>query len=173
MSLASLFIATSRRRRPGLQCRSTPRGISSIAGSRACRRRHRDACRPARQARRRAGQRTAAIWSRASSSTNLACMRRSRMVHGAQPRFESRRRHRLYRRGVRLNQIAPSTNIGKCWCAGDRPRCSITDRIFDCGRVDLSPLPGLRHCFGPEVEARRYFAKTGIYPINHTVVVSP
>jgi 4,5-dihydroxyphthalate decarboxylase len=49
----------------------------------------------------------------------------------------------------------------------------LTDRnLVDRSRIDLSTVAGIRTLFpDPEAEARRYFAKTGIYPINHAVVV--
>jgi 4,5-dihydroxyphthalate decarboxylase len=77
--------------------------------------------------------------------------------------------------GVRLNRIPPSTNIGEMLVRGelDATLLYLTDRnLVDRSRVDLSSVAGIKMLFpDPEAEGRRYFAKTGIYPINHTVVV--
>jgi 4,5-dihydroxyphthalate decarboxylase len=44
--------------------------------------------------------------------------------------------------------------------------------IIDRSRIDLASRPEVRPLFRDELaEGRRFFAKTGLYPINHTVVV--
>ena len=77
--------------------------------------------------------------------------------------------------GVRVNQIAPSTNIGEMLLAGelDATLLYLTHRnLVDRSRIDLSADARVRPLFPDrDAEGRRYFAKTGIYPINHTVVV--
>jgi 4,5-dihydroxyphthalate decarboxylase len=49
----------------------------------------------------------------------------------------------------------------------------LTNRnLVDRSRLDLSADARVRPLFGDrDAEGRRYYAKTGIYPINHTVVV--
>jgi 4,5-dihydroxyphthalate decarboxylase len=77
--------------------------------------------------------------------------------------------------GVRVNQIPPSTNIGELLLAGelDATLLYLTNRnLVDRSRIDLSADPRVRPLFADRAaEGRRYYTKTGIYPINHTVVV--
>ena len=47
-----------------------------------------------------------------------------------------------------------------------------TRNLVDRSRADLGGSSEIRTLFpDPKAEAHRYFAKTGIYPINHTIVV--
>jgi 4,5-dihydroxyphthalate decarboxylase len=77
--------------------------------------------------------------------------------------------------GVTVNQIPASTNIGEMLIAGelDATLLYLTNRnLVDRSRIDLSKHPRVRPLFADRAaEGRRYFAKTGLYPINHTVVV--
>jgi 4,5-dihydroxyphthalate decarboxylase len=43
--------------------------------------------------------------------------------------------------------------------------------LVDRSRIDLASHPKIRPLFDRAAEARRYYAKTGLFPINHTVVV--
>jgi 4,5-dihydroxyphthalate decarboxylase len=76
---------------------------------------------------------------------------------------------------VKVNQIAPSTNIGRMLVGGelDATLLYLTDpNLVDRSRIDLSAHPQIKPLFADrEAEGRRYFAKTGLYPINHAVVV--
>jgi 4,5-dihydroxyphthalate decarboxylase len=75
--------------------------------------------------------------------------------------------------GVRLHYIPPSTSMGEMLLKGDLdgaihylPERNLVDR----STVDVSRVT--RYLFAdPAAEGRRYFAKTGLYPINHTLVV--
>jgi len=75
--------------------------------------------------------------------------------------------------GVTVNQIPPTTDMGEMLLRGELdgaihylPEKNLVDR----SRVDISAVT--RTLFAdPAAEGRRYFAKTGLYPINHTVVV--
>jgi 4,5-dihydroxyphthalate decarboxylase len=75
--------------------------------------------------------------------------------------------------GVRVNQIPPTTNMGEMLLRGELdgaihylPERNLVDR----STVDVSTVT--RHLFpDPAAEGRRYYAKTGLFPINHTVVV--
>src|SRR5436305_7141374 len=75
--------------------------------------------------------------------------------------------------GVRVNRIAPSTNIGEMLLRGELDGAVnylVDNNLVDRSRVDISSVT--RHLFAdPAAEGRRYFAKTGLYPINHGVVV--
>jgi len=76
--------------------------------------------------------------------------------------------------GVKVNQIPPSTNIGEMLVRGelDATLLYLTHgNLVDRSRIDLSAHPQIRPLFDKVAEARRYFAKTGLYQINHTVVV--
>jgi 4,5-dihydroxyphthalate decarboxylase len=77
--------------------------------------------------------------------------------------------------GVTVHQIPASTNIGEMLIAGelDATLLYLTDRnLVDRSRIDLFADKRVRPLFPDRAaEGRRYYAKTGIYPINHTVVV--
>src|ERR1700731_995518 len=77
--------------------------------------------------------------------------------------------------GVTVNQIPASTNIGEMLVNGelDATLLYLTHRnLVDRSRIDLSVDKRVRALFPDRAAAgRRYYAKTGIYPINHTVVV--
>src|SRR5262249_10648465 len=77
--------------------------------------------------------------------------------------------------GVRFNQIPPSTDIGNMLVAGelDATLLYLTNpNLVDRSRLDLNAHPSIRPLFADRAaEGRRYFAKTGLYQINHTVVV--
>jgi 4,5-dihydroxyphthalate decarboxylase len=76
--------------------------------------------------------------------------------------------------GVRLNQIPAGDDIGRMLLRGDLDATLLylNDRnLVDRARADRSAEPLIRRLFEPLAEGRRYFAKTGLYPVNHTVVV--
>jgi 4,5-dihydroxyphthalate decarboxylase len=77
--------------------------------------------------------------------------------------------------GVRLTQIAPSTNIGEMLVRGelDATLLYLNNRnLVDRSTLDLDTVDVIQPLFkDKQAETRRYFAKTGIYPINHTVVI--
>jgi 4,5-dihydroxyphthalate decarboxylase len=77
--------------------------------------------------------------------------------------------------GVRLTHIAPTTNIGEMLVNGtlDATLLYLTNRnLVDRSTVDLSQVDVIGPLFPDKrAEMARYFAKTGIYPINHAVVI--
>jgi len=77
--------------------------------------------------------------------------------------------------GVRLKYIPATTNIGELLLHGelDATLLYLTHRnLVDRSRLDLASDPRIRPLFPDrDAEARRYYAKTGLYQINHTVVV--
>jgi len=77
--------------------------------------------------------------------------------------------------GVTVHQIPASTNIGEMLVAGELDATLLylaRGNLIDRSRIDLSADKRVRPLFPDRaLEGRRYFAKTGIYPINHTVVV--
>ncbi len=77
--------------------------------------------------------------------------------------------------GVRLNRIPPSTNIGEMLVSGeiDGTLLYLTNtNLVDRSTIDIARVPTVRPLFADALaEGHRYYAKTGIYPINHTLVV--
>ncbi|MES2400086.1 MAG: PhnD/SsuA/transferrin family substrate-binding protein [Pseudomonadota bacterium] len=77
--------------------------------------------------------------------------------------------------GVQLNQISASTNIGEMLVNGelDATLLYLNNRnLVDRSTIDLDAADGIEPLFRDRLtETKRYFKKTGIYPINHTVVV--
>lgn len=77
--------------------------------------------------------------------------------------------------GVCLNQIGSGTNIGEMLVNGelDATLLYLSNRnLVDRSTIDLATVDIVRPLFrDKQAETRRYFAKTGIYPINHTVVI--
>jgi len=75
--------------------------------------------------------------------------------------------------GVRVRQIPPSTNMGEMLLRGelDGALHYLVDRnLVDRSTVDVSGVT--RYLFpDPAAEGRRFYAKTALFPINHTVVV--
>jgi 4,5-dihydroxyphthalate decarboxylase len=75
---------------------------------------------------------------------------------------------------VTVHQIPSSTNIGEMLARGelDATLLYLTHHnLVDRSRIDFNTDPRARPLFDRAAEGRRYYAKTGIYPINHTVVV--
>lgn len=76
---------------------------------------------------------------------------------------------------VRLTPIPHSTNIGEMMSRGELDATLLylsNGNLVDRSSVDLERLPGIRTLFeDPVAEGRRFHAHSGIYPINHTVVV--
>jgi 4,5-dihydroxyphthalate decarboxylase len=77
--------------------------------------------------------------------------------------------------GVKLNYIPPTTDIGAMLLDGTLDATLLYlpgTNLVDRSKADLAASPKVRRLFDdPVAEGRRYFAKTGIYPINHGVVV--
>lgn len=77
--------------------------------------------------------------------------------------------------GVRLNQIPATTNIGEMLVSGelDATLLYLNDRnLVDRSTIDLNSVDFIEPLFRDRLtETARYFSKTGIYPINHTVVL--
>jgi 4,5-dihydroxyphthalate decarboxylase len=77
--------------------------------------------------------------------------------------------------GVRLTHIPGTTNIGEMMAQGELDATLLylrSGNLVDRSRVDLENLPGIRTLFDdPIAEGRRFHAHSGIYPINHTVVI--
>jgi 4,5-dihydroxyphthalate decarboxylase len=76
--------------------------------------------------------------------------------------------------GVTVHPIPPSTNIGEMMVRGelDATLLYLThNNLVDRSRIDLAGDARFRPLFDRKAEARRYYAKTGIYQINHGMVI--
>jgi 4,5-dihydroxyphthalate decarboxylase len=77
--------------------------------------------------------------------------------------------------GVRLQYIPRETNMGEMVAAGTLDGALLyiaSKNLVDRSRIDLIAHPKVRRLF-PDVaaEKRRFYAATGFFPINHTVVI--
>lgn len=122
-------------------------------------------------------QQTAALWSRGILEHEFGVMARDiewfmergpDKSHGGATGFKPPE-------GVRLTQIASSTNIGEMLVNGelDATLLYLSNRnLVDRSTINLDAVDYIKPLFPDrQAETRRYFAKTGIYPINHTVVI--
>jgi 4,5-dihydroxyphthalate decarboxylase len=77
--------------------------------------------------------------------------------------------------GVRINQIPASTNIGEMLVSGELDATLLylgETNVVDRSSIDLATRPEVRPMFADEIaEGTRFFGKTGLYPINHAMVV--
>jgi 4,5-dihydroxyphthalate decarboxylase len=76
--------------------------------------------------------------------------------------------------GVTVQRIPLSTNIGEMMVKGelDATLLYLTHaNLVDRSRIDLSKDDRFRLLFDRKVEGPRYFGKTGIYQINHGMVI--
>jgi len=78
--------------------------------------------------------------------------------------------------GVTINQIPPEKSIGSMLVAGELDVCmSYNQRhgdLIDRSDVDLDHHPDIEPLFqDSSAEAVRYYKKSGIYPINHGMVI--
>ncbi len=77
--------------------------------------------------------------------------------------------------GIRLEHISADTDLGEMFLRSELDALLVylpVRNLVDRSRVDLSRDARARPLFGDvAAEGRRYFAKTGMYPINHCVVV--
>jgi 4,5-dihydroxyphthalate decarboxylase len=78
-------------------------------------------------------------------------------------------------RGVTINQVPPEKNLGSMMLAGEIDAIIHYIRhsnLVDRSTADLHNHPDVKNLFpDPVAEGGRYFRKTGIYPINHGMVV--
>jgi 4,5-dihydroxyphthalate decarboxylase len=77
--------------------------------------------------------------------------------------------------GVTLHRIPPEKSIGSMLVSGELDGALhyiLDTNLVDRSRIALEDRPEVRRLFpDPAAEGRRYFAKTGIFPINHGMVV--
>ena len=77
--------------------------------------------------------------------------------------------------GVELHYIAPSSNIGEMLVSGELDGSLSylsAPNLIDRSRIDIHSRRDIRRLFQDvNAESRRYYGKTGLYPINHVLVV--
>lgn len=77
--------------------------------------------------------------------------------------------------GVELHYISRTTNMGRMMVEGELDATLLYLRdpnLIDRSRIDLHARSDIRTLWAdPNAEARRFYAKTGLFPINHTTVV--
>jgi 4,5-dihydroxyphthalate decarboxylase len=121
-------------------------------------------------------QQTAALWSRGVLQHEFGVHARDiewhmertpEVSHGGATAFKPPA-------GVTVHRIPASTNIGEMMVKGelDATLLYLTHgNIVDRSRIELTVDKGFRPLFDRKAEAARYFAKTGIYQINHGMVI--
>lgn len=122
-------------------------------------------------------QQTAAVWTREALRSEYGLDPRSmtwwmernpELSHGGQTGFTPPS-------GIELQYVPKETNLGEMIVNGDLdallgflPERNLVDR----STVDPRTDPHVRYLFDPpSAEAKRYYEKTNIYPINHCVVI--
>jgi len=121
-------------------------------------------------------QQTAAIWGRGVLQHEFGVHAREiewhmertpDMSHGGATAFKPPE-------GVTIHRIPLASNIGEMMVRGelDATLLYLTNpNLVDRSRIDLSKDDRFRPLFERKVEGPRYYAKTGIYQINHGMVI--
>lgn len=123
-------------------------------------------------------QQTAALWTRGilqheydldPKSIHWFMERPPEKSHGGATGFEPPD-------GIDLQYISPSTDIGEMLKAGELDAAlhylAGANNLIDRASAQLGNVgSGARYLFDQRKESTRYFQKTGIFPINHCVVV--
>lgn len=122
-------------------------------------------------------QQTAAIWARGvlqhefgvhASDMKWFMERNDNRSHGHSTGFKPPA-------GIDITPIPTTTNIGEMLINGELDACVhyiVDANLVDRSRIEIATDPRIRYLFADrEAESARYFKKTGIYPINHIVVV--
>ena len=121
-------------------------------------------------------QQTAAIWSRGvlqhefgvhPREIEFFMERTPETSHGGATGFKAPE-------GVTIHQIPLTTNIGEMMVRGelDATLLYLTHaNLVDRSRINLASDTRIKPLFERAAEAKRYFAKTGIYQINHGMVI--
>ena len=77
--------------------------------------------------------------------------------------------------GVSIHQIPADKNIGSMMASGELDATLLYlshDNLVDRSRVDLANHPQIKRLFPDRAaEGARYYRKTGLYPINHGMVI--
>ena len=77
--------------------------------------------------------------------------------------------------GVSITPVPLNTNLGEMLLKGEIDgivHYIANNNLVDRSRVDAAADPGIKYLFEDrEAESARYFKKTGIFPINHCMVI--
>jgi len=122
-------------------------------------------------------QQTAALWSRGilqhefgvePKDMEFFMERTPDMSHGGSTGFRPPP-------GVTVNQIPPHKDIGQMMLAGELDATLLYlpgGNLVDRSTADLDNHPDIRPLFpDPYAEGKRFYSKTGLYPINHGMVI--
>ena len=180
MSLSSLLMAMAQATAIGSACRSSPRGAFSTS-ARGCARTAASTS-PADLKGKRVGvpeyQQTAALWSRGVLKHEFGVEPRTSSGGWSAPRSAATaaRPGFNHRAGMRFNRIPGDDSIGTMLVDGrlDATLLYFTDNnLVDRSRITLRKATRPFELLFPDpvAEGRRYYAKTGIFPINHGMVV--
>ena len=76
--------------------------------------------------------------------------------------------------GVKLKRITAEKNIGSMMMSGELDATLLYPNLVDRSRIAFEGNPNVRYLSQDRTaEGQRYFQKTGIFPINHGLVVRP
>ncbi len=121
-------------------------------------------------------QQTAAVWVRGilrdefgfdSRDAQWFMERSPELSHGAATGFKPPP-------GYRLQYVAQETDLSTMIVNGDVDAIvhwAPSKNMIDRTTIDPMKSPNVKRLFDPVAESRRYYAKTGMFPINHGVVV--
>lgn len=122
-------------------------------------------------------QQTAALWSRAALQHEFGVAAQDVVWYMERPVERSHGGATGFQPppGVELKYIPADTNIGEMLVSGELDATLLylaTPNLVDRSTIDLTQSPVVRPLFpDPVAEGIRYFRKTGVLPVNHTVVV--
>lgn len=122
-------------------------------------------------------QQTAALWSRAALQHEFGVAPEDVVWHMERPVERSHGGATGFQPppGVELHYIPTDTNIGEMLVAGELDATLLylgAPNLVDRSNIDLAQTSAVRPLFpDPLAEGIRYYQKTGLLPVNHTVVV--
>lgn len=122
-------------------------------------------------------QQTAALWSRAALQHEWGVAPQDVVWYMERPAERSHGGATGFKPppGVELHYIPTDTNIGELLMAGELDATLLylgTPNLVDRSTIDLDATQVVRPLFpDPLAEGIRYYKKTGVLPVNHTVVV--
>ena len=122
-------------------------------------------------------QQTAALWSRGVLQHEFGVHPQGHgILDGARADAQPRRRDRVHAAARRDRQPDPAGEEHRVDDARGRARCRlfylVDPNLIDRSTADLHDHPDIKPLFpDPLAEGIRYYRKTGLYPINHGMVI--
>lgn len=122
-------------------------------------------------------QQTAALWTRAALQHEFGVCPQDMVWYMERPEERSHGGATGFQPppGVELHYIPADTNMGEMLVAGELDAALHylgTPNLVDRSSIDLAATQVVRPLFpDPRAEGIRYYEKTGVLPVNHTVVV--